>query len=567
MKLTYKLSIALLLSAAALFAAAPAPNAVQNSASETVVGNANYGIAQGSIMVIYGSNMGPASLVQATQLPYTTSLGGTSVSVTVNSTTTNALMIYTVASQLAAILPSNTPVGTGTLTVTYNSVQGSSTPITVVASQPGVFTVNQTGTGPGIATHVSNQLITATNAAGTGEEIQIYATGLGPVPVADDANSPGGVQFSTANLLVYVGGTQLQASAIKYYGRNPSDPGLDQINIILPPNVTGCTVSLVFQNGSGNSAVVSNTTTLSIASTSGGTCSDPNGVSLSGLSGAINSGSVSVGSISLQQSSYSFSENFLRPRALTNETSASGYASFQKYTSTQFESSGTSYIVSIGSCIIAITNSNITTSPITAVGLDAGPQIAVLPPTGSTVDLVTNTAVGKGYYSSPFSGAGAFTQISPGTYQFTGTGGADVGAFTVMLKVPVNLTWTNEAAVTGSPIVRSSGLTLTWSGGDPSSYVYILGASANPTASGGQLGASFYCIAPIAPGSFTIPPPVLLSLPATSSQEGALGLLLLGTQSSPVAFTAPAGTAAGATALNLGFASSESTTGSQVTWQ
>ena len=47
-------------------------------------------------------------------------MGGTSVSVTVGSTTVSAPMYYTSATQVAALLPSNTPTGSGTLTVTYS---------------------------------------------------------------------------------------------------------------------------------------------------------------------------------------------------------------------------------------------------------------------------------------------------------------------------------------------------------------------------------------------------------------------------------------------------------------
>jgi uncharacterized protein (TIGR03437 family) len=83
-------------------------------------GSLTYGTAQGSIFIVYGSAMGPSAIVVGTTLPLQTTLSGTSIQVTVGGTTVNALMVYTLESQLAAVLPSNTPVGTGTLTVTYN---------------------------------------------------------------------------------------------------------------------------------------------------------------------------------------------------------------------------------------------------------------------------------------------------------------------------------------------------------------------------------------------------------------------------------------------------------------
>ncbi len=538
---------------------APAPNSVQNPGSNFLPGLPGYGSAPGSIIVVYGANLSGTSLVTAQTLPYQTTMNNTSISVTVGATTVNLFMIYTINYQLAAILPSNTPLGNGTLKVTYNGQSGT-TPIVVVASALGFLTQNELGTGPVSAQHADYTLISATSAAHPGDEIQLYATGIGALPAgSSDATSPGAVTFPTANLSVYVGGTKLDPSAIAYYGRNPSDPGLDQINIILPAGVTGCTVSLVIQNGTGASATVSNTVSLAIAS-SGSTCSDANGISSSGfasIEAALNSKqSVSLGFVSLQQSTTTFSIPALRPRILTSQTSASGFASFEKYTSAQFAASGSAFGTSIGSCVISILNTAHEGSPITATGLDAGAQIAVMQPGGTTVNLTTNTSIGKGYYTSPTTGG--FGSIAPGTYHFTGPGGTDIGAFTASLTVPAALTWTNQTAITGGPIVRGNPLTLTWTGGDPSSFVEIIGESANTDTSDNSLGASFYCIAPTAPGSFTIPGAVTLSLPASAGVDS-FGFLTLGSESTPAPFTA--------SGLDYGFIIAESSAGSTVTWK
>ena len=549
------LSIALLLSVAGVHASiaapAPAPNSVQNPGSNFLPGLPGYGSAQGSIIVVYGANLGPSSLVQATTLPLQTSLSNTSITVTVGATTVNLLMVYTVASQLAAVLPSNTPVGNGTLTVTFNGQNGS-TPIVVVASAVGILTANETGTGPAVATHVNNQLITSTNAANEGEEIQIYATGIDGLPGgASDASAPGAVTFSTTNVVVYVGGVQLNANALKYWGRNPSDPGLDQINIILPANVTGCQVSLVIQTGTGGNIYVSNTVTLAIAA-SGSTCSDPNGINVSQLTPAFNAnGTASLGSLNLMQSSYTISGQSF--------TSANASASFLKYTQLEFSQSTTGFLPSIGSCIIVIQNSLITGTPNPPTGLDAGAQIGVMPPTGSAFNMAVNAALGKGYYGTTF---GTLTQITPGAYHFTGPGGADVGAFLASLTVPPNLTWTNQAAVTTSPIVRANGVTINWTGGDPSSYAYIIGISYNnnPNNASATLGAEFICIAPISAGTFFVPPAVTLSLPGSGGAAASpFGIIALGTFSTPQKFTA--------TGLDYAYASSTSFSGGSVVWQ
>jgi uncharacterized protein (TIGR03437 family) len=533
---------------------APAPNSVQNPGSNFLPGLPGYGSAQGSIIVVYGSNMGPGALVQAPSLPLQTTLAGTSITVTVGATVVNLLMVYTVASQLAAVLPSNTPVGNGTLTVSFGGQQGS-TPIVVVASAVGILTANETGTGPAVATHVNNTLITSTNAANESEEIQIYATGIDGLPGgASDASAPGAQQFSTANVVIYVGGVQLAANALKYWGRNPSDPGLDQINIILPANVTGCEVSLVFQTGTGATLYVSNTVTLAIAA-SGSTCTDPNGINVSSLTPAFTAnGTARIGSINMQQSSLSIAGQGAF-------ASATGSASFLKYTQLEFTQSGngSGFLPSIGSCVIVIQNSLITATPNPPTGLDAGTQIGVTPPTGSPFNLTPSAFQGKGYYGTT---SGQITQVAPGGYQFTGPGGADVGAFLASLTVPVNLTWSNQAAVTGSPIVRANGVTINWTGGDPSSYAYIIGISYNnnPNNASATLGAEFICIAPISAGTFFVPPVVTLSLPASGGAAASpFGLIALGTTSTPKAFVA--------TGLDLAYATSTSFVGGSVVWQ
>jgi len=168
-------------------AAQPKVGGIVNAASYIQPGLPNYGIAQGSIFVVFGSNMGPAQLAQAGfPLPSAAGLAGTSVQIMVSGVTVNAFMIYTSATQLAAILPSNTPTGAGTLTVTFNGQKSDPVPIQVVASAFGVFTLNQAGSGPAI---VQNFVAGATalpinglaESATPNQTLILYGTGLGKV--------------------------------------------------------------------------------------------------------------------------------------------------------------------------------------------------------------------------------------------------------------------------------------------------------------------------------------------------------------------------------------------------
>ncbi|MGH9723067.1 MAG: hypothetical protein ACRD8O_22885, partial [Bryobacteraceae bacterium] len=142
-----------LLVAAGTALAAPAISSrgIYNAASYIPFGAPNAGVAQGGMFVIFGAEMGPATLQIINAFPLPANLGGTSVRVTVGGTNVDALMIYTSAGQLAAILPSSTPLGDAEVRVTYNGQTSPPETVRVVRNSFGIFTRNQGGTGPAIA--------------------------------------------------------------------------------------------------------------------------------------------------------------------------------------------------------------------------------------------------------------------------------------------------------------------------------------------------------------------------------------------------------------------------------
>ena len=118
----------------------------------------NGSIVPGGIFTLKGTGLGPVAISIASAPFKSTTLSGTSVRVTVNGTAVDALMYYTSATRVAAVLPSNTPrTGGGpgvTITVTYNGQTSPSTPVAgIVANNLGIFTVDSTGTGPAIVTY------------------------------------------------------------------------------------------------------------------------------------------------------------------------------------------------------------------------------------------------------------------------------------------------------------------------------------------------------------------------------------------------------------------------------
>jgi len=149
----------------ATLTAAPAITGVYNATGWVPAGLPNSGVAQGALFTLTGTGLGPATLQQVQTYPFPTTQGlaGTTVKVTVGSVVQTCILVYTLATQVAAILPSATPVGTGTLTVSYQG-GSSSIAIHVLAAGLDTFTLNQGGTGPGVVTDTSYNAITGLNA-------------------------------------------------------------------------------------------------------------------------------------------------------------------------------------------------------------------------------------------------------------------------------------------------------------------------------------------------------------------------------------------------------------------
>jgi hypothetical protein len=200
----------------------------------------------------------------------------------------------------------------------------------------------------------------------------------------------------------------------------------------------------------------------------------------------------------------------------TNKSDGAG-AGFQKITYTNAAPTGSQLDVnSYGSC--SVSSYRGTTPPLPGGGsitpLDAGPSIAVTGPNGLSKTLQKFTTGGFSSYEGQFDQTA--TTLVSGAYTFMGTGGADVGAFTANYTLPPIFTWTEQPTITS--VNRATGVTVTWSGGNPSGYVLISGSSsAGGATATTPITASFTCTAHVSDGSFTVPPVVLLALPPSSS--------------------------------------------------
>src|SRR5579863_9632229 len=152
----------------AALAGAASIGGVYNAGSWAPPSLPNSGIARGALFTVTGTGLGPAALQQVQSYPLPMTLAGTAIQVHMGTLAESCIMIYTSATQLAAILPSATPLGNGTLTVTYQGATASGA-IEVVAGDFGMFTLNEGGSGPAVVTDLSYTPITMLNPAHPGQ--------------------------------------------------------------------------------------------------------------------------------------------------------------------------------------------------------------------------------------------------------------------------------------------------------------------------------------------------------------------------------------------------------------
>jgi len=485
-----------------------------NAASYALDGLPNSAIAQGSMFVIFGSGLGPATLQQA-RFPLPVALGGTSVKVTVGGSTVNAILIYTSANQVACVLPSATPIGAGVVTVTYNNVTSAPASITVVRSSFGIFTINQAGNGPGVITDTNWQVNLLTRAAGPSEVMVLWGTGLGPVAFDETRGAPS-EDMRSSDVQVFVGG---KPAELLFRGRAPGYSGLDQINFRVPPGLEGCYVPVAVKVA----GLVSNFTSLSISSRKK-VCSDPLSHLDTDLERARDKDDFRVAYLQLVRTEMNLP-------GVGNITSDTGDGSFFRYNFRKLIGAvATAGLAPLGHCTVYTFRGTdyAFKDPVAPEGLDAG-RLSVTGPLGEK-QFKQNS---KGEYSAQLGGGipglgGQPEYLVKGYYSLTGSGGAEVGAFSAALVIPDPIRWINRDSI--NDISRSQDLKLSWTGGDPNKEMAtIIGLSLRTAP---EVGAAFVCTERAAALSFSVPSLVLSALPPSPSGSAASGtpaaMLMLG---------------------------------------
>jgi uncharacterized protein (TIGR03437 family) len=452
-----------------------------------------------------------------------TTLGGTSVNVTVGGQTVNAYIMGAASWQVNALLPSNTPTGSGTVTVTYNKQNSAPEPVEIVTASFATYTFNSAGFGQAIATDLNYNVNTIIKTFHPGDWVILWGTGLGPISGSDAGLPPVG---NIGSPTVHIGNASLTPP---YAGRSASFPGLDQVQFQIPSGIQGCSVPVTVETN----GIVGGVSIIAV-SAAGQTCPDSlmgqDMVNKLAAGGTVNFGFVQLYAIILR--------NGLLP-VVSNYVPDYGEASFSQFTP---QTAGlASYGVSQGYCLGPTTNDpDMSRSPFDE--LDAGAAITVQYQSTATITRPYATYYPGWYYSGVNGVGGSQFFWSGEPYIISGTGGTQVGAFSVTDTTSIPSAYFS-GIVPGQTFSRSSDLKVTWTNGNPglqNGNVTIAGYSGS---SDGTLSSFFMCTAPLSSQSFTIPKWVLSSLlPTGSYNVGTVpvpyGYIWIGQFNNPVTFQA-----------------------------
>jgi uncharacterized protein (TIGR03437 family) len=464
-------------------------------------------LAPDTVFVIFGSNMGPATLAAGTAPSYPATLGGTSVTFTpaAGGSAITAKMVYTSAGQIAGLLPSSIAPGTYAVKVTYNSQVSAPQNVTVVARSFGIATSNSAGTGAAQATigNVNGGLSLVRLTAGSlafggynwtltpahpGDTLVIWGTGGGADP-ANDTGGTSGDQTAAGNFVVTVDGTAITPV---YAGASSGYPGLWQINFTLPATIAAdCFATLQVSAG----GQLSNQTTVSIGAAGQTSCTTQ--IPTATLATLDAGGNIVMAGLTV---------------AILNYQGASGPTSeqyvggvFNRYTAGEFliPYSGPTF----GACRVVQETYPVNGKEPSAPDalLDAGTLTVTGPGLSQAVGVFQGPS-GPAYNST--------IAVQPGgTYTLKGAGGSQVGPFTATATMPSSFTVTNLSAL--STVSRSQPLTVNWSG---SGFDQVIVTVVGSVTSGTVSETIVNCPVSASLGSYSIPAAALAYLPAGTAQ-------------------------------------------------
>jgi uncharacterized protein (TIGR03437 family) len=315
------------------------------------------------------------------------------------------------------VVPKTAPLGTAAFTTTMGGVAYAKN-VNIRATAPGIFTAAYNGIGPALALNYPSTPNALTSAAVPGGIVTLFATGLNGV--------------TAANVIMQIGNFANQGFTPLYAGPQ-GEPGLDQINFVLPANTPiGCYIPVTFLlhgDGRGGGA---NTTTLSV-NTDPYACAHPLGLSYSQLKTLDAGGTINLARLviaaadntassqpSLESSSLNFSAAFARDVA-----AVSGIQGVPL--DRQAGGPNSCYLLPIPNGGVAGSGSPTGVFPAGTIALGQG---------GKQLQLNQNGSYGA---QVP---AGQLPFFTGGNWSLSATGGTAIGAFTQAIPLPTRLKFT-----------------------------------------------------------------------------------------------------------------------------
>ena len=216
-------------------ATAPGPTVV----SVTNAASPSAQLSPGVLASIFGTNFGsgPASSI-------TVNVGGKPAYVIPNGV---------FPTQLNVQIPAEVFPGATTLTVAVGGATSTPFNLTLASYAPALLTQGGAGTGPANVFTTKNVLVTAALPANPGDNLMVFATGLGPTNPATSTGPATAANPLVATPTLTVGGV---AAKVLYAGTAPGIAGAVQINFTVPPGVQGTQPLVVAIGGISSSTSV-----------------------------------------------------------------------------------------------------------------------------------------------------------------------------------------------------------------------------------------------------------------------------------------------------------------------
>ena len=240
--------------------------ATAQTAAFTVVSAAGYQavVAPDSLASIFGSGLATSTLSATLdangQLP--TQLAGTTVEVNGEA----AALIYVSPSQINFVIPGDTSTGTADVVVQSGIGAGLHGSVQVANTAPALFSLDASGAGPSAilnaVTYARAPFLVETpenSGADKQTRLSLYGTGIryagNPTHDPTVTNVSAQVSAQTRNPSGPSFNLSVEYAGVEYAGAAPGFFGLDQINIILPPDLDGAgavSVAITVENGASN---------------------------------------------------------------------------------------------------------------------------------------------------------------------------------------------------------------------------------------------------------------------------------------------------------------------------